>query len=186
MKIEEIAANILSEIRNAINIVNEKEVDKFVNKIFSSKRIFVAGAGRSGILIKAFAMRLMQMGFETYVVGETTTPAIREDDLLVLISGSGETEYSYHILKTARKVGACSYLITARRDSRMGKIACGKIVIPGPTKVSPQKRDENVAQVLGSLFEQAAFILLECILEKIARRINIQHEDILIRHANLE
>ena len=37
-------------------------------------------------------MRLMHLGFNVYVVGETVTPAVETDDLLIVISGSGETK----------------------------------------------------------------------------------------------
>jgi len=183
--IKEIIARNLSEIENALTLIKEEEIDEFIKKVFSARRIFVAGAGRSGILIKAFAMRLMQMGFRTYVVGETTTPAIKLEDLLILMSGSGQTRYSYYILESALKVGAYTYLITAHKNSKMWRIAQGRIKIPGPTKLCSLKKNKS-SQLLGSLFEQGAFILLECIIERIAREIKLRPDDIMLRHANLE
>jgi len=185
MEIRTIIAKNLSEIGDALVLVKEEEVNQLIKKIFSSRKIFVAGAGRSGILIRAFAMRLMQLGFSTYVVGETTTPAIGSEDLLILMSGSGETQYSYYILKNALKAGAYVYLVTAHEGSRMWKIAQGKIKIPGPTKLSPLEKHRS-SQVLGSLFEQGAFILLECVIDKISKEIKMRPEDIMLRHANLE
>ncbi|MFQ5834746.1 MAG: 6-phospho-3-hexuloisomerase [bacterium] len=185
MKIKEIIAKNLAEIGKALALIKEEETDQFIKRIFSSKRVFVAGAGRSGILIRAFATRLMQMGFSTYVVGETITPAIGEDDLLVLMSGSGETEYSYHVSKAAQGAGAHVYLITAHKGSRMWKMAQGKIKIPGPTKLSSLEKHRS-RQVLGSLFEQGAFIFLECVVDEISKEIKMHPEDIMVRHTNLE
>jgi 6-phospho-3-hexuloisomerase len=125
------------------------------------------------------------VGFKTYVVGKTTTPAIGADDLLVLISGSGETQYSYYILESARKAGAYVYLITAHEGSRMWKIAQRKIKISAPTKLSFLEKHRS-SQVLGSLFEQGTFIFLECVVDKISKEIKMHPEDIMIRHTNLE
>ena len=61
------------------------------------------GAGRSGLVAKAFAMRLMHLGFTAYVVGETITPAMRPKDLLVIFSGSGRTKTIADIAETARE-----------------------------------------------------------------------------------
>ena len=176
---------ILSEIRDTLLVLTEEEVDQFIEKILSSKRIFVAGAGRSGILVQAFAMRLMQMGFTTYVVGETTTPSIGIGDLLVMISGSGETQHSYFILKDARKAGAYTYLITAHQASRMWNIAQGKIKISGPTKLSSLNKGKS-EQFLGSLFEQGAFIFLESVIHQLRTKLKMNPEKIMIRHTNLE
>ena len=185
MKIKEIIIIILSEIQSILFTLCEQEIDRFAKRILCAKRIFVSGAGRSGILVRAFAMRLMQMGFTTYVVGETITPAVVEDDLLVMISGSGETQSSYFILKEAKKAGAYTYLITARSASSMGKIAQEKIVIPGPTKLSFFNKEKS-KQFLGSLFEQGTFIFLESIIQQVGAKKKMSSKNIMLRHANLE
>lgn len=185
MKMRDTIVMILSEIKDTLLTLTEKEVDQFVEKILSSKRVFVAGLGRSGILVRAFAMRLMQMGFTTYVVGETTTPSIGAGDLLVVISGSGETQHSYFILNDAKEARAYTYLITAHQASRIWDIAQGKIRIPGPTKLSSLNKVEN-EQFIGSLFEQGAFIFLESVIHQLRTKIKMNSEEIMIRHTNLE
>ena len=59
--------------------------------IEEASRIFVAGAGRSGLCIRAAGMRLMQMGKSTYIVGETITPSIQAGDLLVRFDAKWNT-----------------------------------------------------------------------------------------------
>jgi len=121
MEINKEIKKILSEVENLLSLLTEDEINQFIQKILSSKRIFVAGAGRSGIIAKAFAMRLMQLGLTTYVVGETITPPIKENDLLIIVSGSGKTQYSQNILKIAGEKGAYTYLLTGKKTSPMGK-----------------------------------------------------------------
>lgn len=48
-----------------------KKIDEFIFALEDAKNIFVMGAGRSGFVAKAFAMRLMHLGYNVYVVGKT-------------------------------------------------------------------------------------------------------------------
>ena len=79
MDFEEAWKAILDEVGGALSKVEREPVTRLIELIESARRVFVAGAGRSGLMVRTFAMRLMQMGFETYVAGETTTPAIDKD-----------------------------------------------------------------------------------------------------------
>ena len=88
---ETILKSILQELTENEKRVSQDEMEKFADAILKADRIFVAGAGRSGFVARAFANRLMHMGLTVFFVGEPTTPAIKASDLLVIGSGSGET-----------------------------------------------------------------------------------------------
>ena len=88
---ETILKSILQELTENEKRVSQDEMEKFADAILKADRIFVAGAGRSGFVARAFANRLMHMGLTVFFVGEPTTPAIKAGDLLVIGSGSGET-----------------------------------------------------------------------------------------------
>jgi 6-phospho-3-hexuloisomerase len=103
--------------------LDREELARFFREILSAQRIYVTGAGRSGFVAKAFAMRLMHLGYNAYVVGETITPALRSGDTLVIFSGSGETQSIATYGETAKELGAAICLITASKESRMGRIA---------------------------------------------------------------
>lgn len=103
--------------------LDEKDAEAFLFEMLSAKRIYVAGAGRSGFVAKAFAMRLMHLGFDAYVVGEIVTPAFSKTDTLVAFSGSGETNSIVDICEIAREIGGRVCLVTAAPASRMGKAA---------------------------------------------------------------
>lgn len=183
--IKQTIINILSEINNSLLEINKNKVQELIELLNLSDRIFIAGYGRSGLICKAFAMRLMQIGLNVFVVGETTTPAIKSRDLLISVSGSGRTEHSYNIMKKAKDYGAYSFLITANNDSPMAEIADSFILIVAPTKL--QINTINVSsQLIGSLFEQSTFILFESIIDIISKSLDLKFDDIMIRHANLE
>ena len=104
---------IIGNIVSAEEFLDEEELDKFENIIIESKNVFVTGAGRSGLAAKAFAMRLMHLGVSAYVVGETISPAIYEDDCIVAISGSGETNTIVSAATIAKKRGSKVLAVTS-------------------------------------------------------------------------
>ena len=72
--------------------ISVSEMLDVADALNGAKRIFIAGIGRSGLIGKTFAMRLVHMGFLVYIVGDATTPAIQANDLLVIVTGSGTTK----------------------------------------------------------------------------------------------
>ncbi|HNJ80055.1 MAG TPA: SIS domain-containing protein, partial [Methanoregulaceae archaeon] len=100
-----------SKIRDTAASLSDSETEAFLSAIQSAERIYVMGAGRSGLVAKAFAMRLMHLGFISFVVGETITPAMRQKDLLVIFSGSGRTKTIADIADTAKEIGGRISLI---------------------------------------------------------------------------
>lgn len=88
---QDMAEIIQQELKKVIAVINSVDVDRFVRELVDAQRIFVAGKGRTGLQIKSFAMRLMHLGLEVFVVGDVTTPCIEAGDLLVIGSASGNT-----------------------------------------------------------------------------------------------
>ncbi len=157
-----------------------------IRELDASPRIFGCASGRSGFILRGFLMRLMHLGFTVYFVGETTTPRIRPGDLLMVMSGSGETAQPREMQRRANTVGARTLSLTAHRDSTIGREAQVVITIPGTTKLTRSQETASV-QCPGSLFEQAAFLFLEAVVLLLyQRRAGRGHEDILDRHADLE
>lgn len=163
--------------------VDEEEAVQFSNELMSAKRIFVCGEGRSGFMGKAFAMRLMHADYKVFVIGETITPSIQEGDLFVAISGSGETSSIYQLVKTAKKIGANVQLVTVNRNSSIGKVADGVLVVPAATKYRLPSESPTI-QPLGNQFDQSVHLLLDAII--ISTLKNTSNEELRNRHANLE
>jgi 6-phospho-3-hexuloisomerase len=110
-------------IRKTADMLRKIETSIFFDRMLNAKRVYVAGAGRSGIIARAFALRMLHLGYDVYVVGETITPALKPGDTLVVFSGSGETHSIVSICETVRELGGSVCLITASSDSRMSRIA---------------------------------------------------------------
>ncbi len=177
--------SVIAEIQSSLLGINKEKIQELIKLIINNKRVFIAGLGRSGLISKAFAMRLMQIGFTVFIVGETITPAINSGDLLISVSGSGRTANSLNIIKKAKDFGAYRFLITANNDSPMSEIADSFILIPAPTKFQ-SNIDDTGSQLIGSLFEQSTFILFECIIDILSKTLELKRDEIMKRHANLE
>ena len=131
---------ILDELRDVLSQTDPQEEETFVRELLSAERIFVCGLGRSGLMMRAFAMRLMHLGLTSFVVGETTTPSIQEGDLLAVGSGSGETSTPVSIARLAKKAGATVAALTGHRDSTLAQLADVVILIPvRGSPLSPQR-----------------------------------------------
>jgi 6-phospho-3-hexuloisomerase len=178
---------VANEISTVLSNVKEEEALKLVTELRKAKRIFVLGEGRSGLMGKAFAMRLMHGGYHVYVVGETITPSIEAGDLLVVISGSGSTDSIFHFIEKAKKVGAKVFLVTTNRESKIASISNEMLVIPAATKYRRRNEPQTI-QPLGNQFDQSVHLLLDAIIiYSLQIETNEQlNEEMRKRHTNLE
>lgn len=178
---------VITELEQTLAKIAAEDMNKAVELISSSDRVFCAGAGRSALGVRGFAMRLMHMGKKSYVVGETTTPSISADDLLIIGSGSGRTDSLLTMAKKAKDSGARILLITIDPDSPIGQLADSIIQIPTPSpKVAGAQTSGQSIQPMGSLFEQSLFILLDCLVLLLMEKENLTSDQMFGRHANLE
>jgi 6-phospho-3-hexuloisomerase len=189
---------IVDYVSKAIELISDSEKDSMIDLLLNARkegrRIFVVGAGRSGLVAKAFAMRLTHMGFDVYVIGETITPPMRRDDILLAVSGSGRTKTVVAVAETARSIGARVVAITTYPDSPLGRVSDLVVRIPGRTKLAIEE-DYIVRQVrglheplapLGTLFEVTTMIFLDGIVVELMHRLGITEEEMKEKHANVE
>ncbi len=178
--------SIISELNATLKHVSIEDADEAVNHICTAPKIFLAGVGRSGYMMKAFTMRLMHSGLNAFVIGDTETPKATKNDLLILGSGSGETESLLAIAKKAKKIGLHIIVITGFPKSSLGILGSEVIQISAPTPKSSNKNNFNSVQPMGSLFEQSLLIYLDALVLEIMDRKNLNGAAMFSRHANLE
>lgn len=186
MNNQEYAKIILSELAQTIPNIPTEQSNQFVDYLLNAKEIFCAGAGRSGFQVKGFAMRLMHMGLHSYVVGETCTPNIDKDGLLVVCSGSGSTKSLVNHAQKAKEVGAKVALITINPESPIGQIADVVIEIPAPSPKSAKVGTIQTIQPMGSLFEQSEGLYMDCLILMLMAAKNMDSDTMFGRHANME
>ncbi|KIO74541.1 hypothetical protein TH53_25770 [Pedobacter lusitanus] len=147
-------------------------------------RLFIIGAGRTGLALKAAAMRLMHFGFTVFVAGETTTPAIRKGDLLIAGSGSGTTATIVRAAEKAVAEGAEVIAFSTSSDSPLANLANLVLIIPAAQKQDHGKTISG--QYAGSLFEQALLLLTDAVFQTLWAADGTAAEKLWERHANLE
>lgn len=151
--------------------------------INSTNRIFLAGFGRSGLALRAFAMRLAQLGKETFFVGDTTTPAIQDKDLLIIASSSGETSQLIQYVDTAKNIGAKVWLWSTNTRNTIYKKADYVTILSGKSKFT---NNDITQQPMGSLFEQSVWLYGDLFVMNYMNKFNISEFELKKRHANLE
>jgi len=177
---------MLEELGGVFSRLAPQVAGTFIKEVEAAPRIFGCAVGRSGFILRGFMMRLMHLGFSVFVVGETITPRLQPDDLLIVISGSGETAQPREVLRRANAVGARTLAITADRDSTIAREADLVIHIPGTTKLTLAQEPDSM-QCPGSLFEQACFLFLEgVVLILFKEHLDHNRQAMLARHANVE
>jgi 6-phospho-3-hexuloisomerase len=175
---------VQDEISGVFQSVDPSQVAALVTELRLADRIFVTGAGRSGLVLKMAAMRLMHLGLTVHVVGEITAPAIRSGDLLLAASGSGTTAGVVKAAETAAAQGARIAAYTTNAGSPLAKAASAVVIIPAAQKTD---HGSNLSrQYSGSLFEQVLFATTEAVFQGLWDEDAATPEELWQRHANLE
>ena len=181
-------SRISEELGDALERVvkdNPLPLARVADLIVDSPRVFVMGAGRSGLALRMTAMRLMHLGLTVHVVGDVTTPAIDSGDLLLAASGSGTTSGIVRSATTAAKAGARIASITTNASSPLAELSgVATIVVPAAEKLD--RSGTASVQYAGSLFEQAVVLVGDALFHSLWRRSGQDADALWPRHSNLE
>jgi 6-phospho-3-hexuloisomerase len=192
------AEEIVAGIQSCIEELNMEDAERLVELLLESKdkKIFIVGMGRSGFVARAFALRLMNLGFNVYFLGETITPAAEKEDLLIAISGTGATKMVLTASTAAKEIGAKVVAITSFPESPLGQMVDQVITIKGRTKIGwPREEDYLARQImgerepltpLGSVFENNCMVFLDSLVVELMHRLGRTEEDLKRRHATIE
>ena len=192
------ADEIIECIKLSIEELNLNEVEKLIELLLKAKdeKIFMVGMGRSGFVARSFALRLMNLGFNVYFLGETITPAAEKGDLLIAISGTGTTKMVLTASSAAKEIGAKVIAVTSFPDSSLGQLADLVVTVKGRTKAGlPREEDYLARQIigerepltpLGSIFENNCMVFLDSLIVELMHRLGRTEADLKRRHATLE
>lgn len=194
----EASEEILRGMTRAINAIDPGQVETLLDTLQNVKRegrkALVVGAGRSGLVGKAFAMRLMHVGIDVYVMGETITPAIGEGDIVIIISGSGSGAMSIAAARMAKRLGSVIFAVTSYPDSDLGQVSDYIVVVPGREAVA-EESDYQSRQLLGeheslapmgTLFEGTCAVLLDGLIAELMTRLEVSEISMKEKHSTIE
>jgi arabinose-5-phosphate isomerase len=105
------------------------EFERAVNLLFECRgRVIVTGMGKSGIICRKIAATLSSTGTSAWFLHPAEAihgdlGAIREDDVVLALSHSGETEELIRLLEAIRRIGARLIALTGHPQSTLARAA---------------------------------------------------------------
>lgn len=156
----------------------EGAVQEALSLLASAPKVFVYGVGRSGLVGKAFAMRMVQLGLRVFFIGETITPIVEPNDVVVIVSRTGQTMSAIQTANIVRRVGGHVIAVTAQPASKLGRAA--SLVVP---IMEPRDREAPRHAPLGTLFEESTFLFLDVLISLLMEKLGQTEEDMRGRHA---
>ncbi|QJD83188.1 6-phospho-3-hexuloisomerase [Cohnella herbarum] len=185
MEFKKLTGTIVQELAAVFNRIDPEQWEQVVECIKRTKRIFLIGVGREGLAARGLAMRLMHLGKEAHWMWDDTTPAIREGDLLIATSGSGEIGHIHYVAEQAKLRGAELIVITGMPDRMTPRIADAVLWVPATVYLGQGDLVPSV-QPMGNLFEQSIGILFDVLVMTLQSSMDVNGEQMEARHRNVE
>ncbi|MDE2857918.1 MAG: SIS domain-containing protein [Chloroflexota bacterium] len=186
METPELFEAILADLSRTLRQVDARQVEHLKEAILSADRVFIAGKGRSGLQMKAFAMRLMHLGLTVHVVDDVTTPSIAAADLLLIGSSSGRTASLLRHVDTAKETGTSIATFTGNLESPIAAAAQTLVHIPASNFKAGAESGEESVLVMGSLFEHCLGLVCDLLVIRLKQALGVDESAMNARHANLE
>ena len=190
MSVSDKVSIVLGELCANRKKLKDGQLDRLVEAVRGSRHIFIAGTGRSGLAMRAFANRLGHLGFDVSCIGEISSPHSKEGDLLIIGSGSGETDSLVALARKAKRNRVSVALLTIGDDSTIAGMADLIVQLPGvtPKRVGGEADEEPVSSVqpMGSAFEQMLFLVCDSMILELMERMGQTSDEMFDRHADLE
>lgn len=176
-----LAETILEEITGVCDQVKEEQVNDCLDQLNKEHAIFVDGEGRSGLVIRCFAMRLVHLGYRAYVISESTTPAMKKGDVFIGVSGSGSTSTITMHMEKAKAKGCNIIGISAKTDSVLAGMSDHMLLIPGAVKGDQGEQRASI-QLLSSLFDQSLHVIMDMMALMLSQRDHISNKEATGHH----
>lgn len=178
MNLQETMDYLKERCKAAVVSIPEKDRTDLIDLIMSKEKIFIYGSGRSGLIGQLFAVRLVQMGFDVYFVGDMTTPIISRNDLTILISNTGHTSSVVQTADIARRIGSHVVSVTSSSASKLAHVSNSTIIID----IEKDTLSSELAP-LGTIFEDTVLFFFDCLVPELMRRTGVTEADMRKRHA---
>jgi 6-phospho-3-hexuloisomerase len=170
-------SQVVDELVAIVHALDGPSLEALVQAVVGAKRVFFSGQGRSGLMLRAFAIRLLHVGISVHVAGEPSAPSIAQGDLLLAASASAKTATTLTHIETAQRVGAKVALISAVERASVASDVF--LQIPARTAVPS-------VQHAGSLFEQALLLVGDAVAWRVQQQLGVDDRLLNERHANLQ
>lgn len=181
-RFEQAVEHLVDDVQATTRGVDRDDLDALLAELQAARHVVIFGRGRSGNVAQSFATRLAHLGFKAYFVGETSTPPVSEDDLVLLVSGSGQTFSVTLTARIARDVEAQVAAVTATPDSDLAEASDLVVELP----VGEATETSRQLAPLGTRFELAAHAVFDGLVAELMQRLDEDEGSMQERHATLE
>lgn len=179
---EQAVDHLIEDARATTRQVAVDDLATLLDELEAARHVVIFGRGRSGHVARSFATRLAHLGFKAYFVGETSTPPVSDEDLVLLVSGSGQTFSVTLTARIAHDVEAQVISVTANPDSDLAEASDHVVELPVG---DPTDRSRQLAP-LGTRFELAAHTVFDGLVTELMARLDEDESSMQERHATLE
>ncbi|MEG0275800.1 MAG: MurR/RpiR family transcriptional regulator [Coprobacillus sp.] len=135
----EIMNNISSLYKESVDITHASldpiEIERIVNTIYESKRMFIYSIGDTNLTVKNFINKLMKINY--YPVSATdnheelaTSHNVKKDDCVMFVTYRGESSLFLECMQIIKRTGCKIIVITANEKSVLTKFSDYHILLP--------------------------------------------------------
>ena len=181
--------SILDELEKWLYSVSDEEINRFIAQIAISKNIIGYGAGRMGLSLKAFMMRLSHLNKYAYYYTDTNIPHVGKEDLYIFASGSGKTRTVLQLAEIAKEKGCRIASIVGDKDSPLAKLSDVVITFKscnGGLNSEDNSNKIDSIQIMSTLNEQGVYLLCDLIAKRYCDILMIEEKDLRNNHNNVE
>lgn len=178
-------ARASDELALALAGVAPDEIDRMADALLNARRIVCVGAGREGLMIRAFCMRLMHLGLDAHMAGDMTTPPVGPGDLLIVSCGPGRSVVFEALMDRACRAGTQTLVVTAQPDGQTPRAAGVVIHLPAQTMADDTVEPASMLP-MGTLFEWLELAFFDLLALRLQERTGQSIEQVRARHTNVE
>ena len=183
----EITGEIAEEHRKVFGLLDMEELAAAMEAIEKAETIFVFAAGREGISLRGFAMRLAHLGKKVHWVFDDTCVGICPGDLYITSEGFGEVGSFAYYLKKVKQAGGKILTFTGNPDGKhVREFADLKVFVRATAYLAGRDDVVPTIQMMGNQYEQHLYMLCDVIIMLLVEKMGLTYDDLEARHRNVE
>ena len=168
----------LEQVRDALD---KDEIEQVIDVLHNCKgKVILCGMGKPGHIGRKIAATMSSMGISSYFMhpaeaqhGDLGT--LSTDDIIIIISNSGETEEVCKMLPNIKLIGIPIIAMTSYKDSTLAQFADYKIIFPVITEASNLKLAPTSSTTAELVMGDALAVVL-------SKMIQFKREDFALFH----
>lgn len=171
----------LAEVERVLAAVPQFPVQ--LADLLEAPRVLIYGQGRTGLALRALAMRLGQMGRDAHFLLDTAPPPLRPGDLFLANAARGDLASAVALLHRARLFGARTAVITAVEHGPA--LDAADVVLHLPAETWSLLQPDQSVLALGGQYELALWLLGDLAVQVLMVRHGVSPERLAAGHVNL-